>query len=256
MDQLMVLLRQNYVGKKLLLIDEIIFIYNMESLLDIDVLTIFPDIVRVPLSESIMGRAMNGGIVRTKIHDLRDWTNDKYKKVDDEPYGGGPGMVMKPEPFFCAVNDLRKEDTTVVLMTPQGRKFNQKKAEYFAKSSSHIIVLCGHYEGVDHRVIESLVDEEVSIGDYVLTNGAIAAAVFIDSVVRLIPGVLGDDRSNIEESFSVYEGILEAPTYTRPADFQGKKVPDVLLSGNHKKISDWKYDQAKERTKKNRPDLI
>ena len=228
----------------------------MEQLLEIDVLTIFPDVVRVPLSESIMGRAMSSGIVRTSIHDLRDWTNDNHKKVDDEPYGGGPGMVMMPEPFFSAVNDLKKEDTKVVLMTPQGKRFNQKKAEFFAKSSSHMIVLCGHYEGIDHRVIESLVDEEISIGDYVLTNGAIAAAVFIDSVVRLIPGVLGDDRSNVEESFSVYEGILEAPAYTRPADFQGKKVPDVLLSGNHKKILDWKFDKARERTKKNRPDLI
>ena len=165
-------------------------------------------------------------------------------------------MVMKPEPFFSAVNDLRKNNSTVVLMTPQGKKYNQKSAELFANSSSHLIVLCGHYEGVDHRVIESLVDEEISIGDYILTNGAIAAVVFIDSITRLIPGVLGDGRSNIEESFSVYDGILEAPAYTRPAEYNDMKVPEVLLSGNHQKITDWKFEKALQRTKDNRPDLM
>ena len=168
--------------------------------LEIDVLTIFPESVRVPLSESIMGRASDNGYIQIRVHDLRDWTTDNYRKVDDEPYGGGPGMVMKPEPFFSAVNDLRKNNSIVVLMTPQGKKYNQKSAELFANSSSHLIVLCGHYEGVDHRVIESLVDEEISIGDYILTNGAIAAVVLIDSITRLIPGVLGDGRSHIELS--------------------------------------------------------
>ena len=165
-------------------------------------------------------------------------------------------MVMKPEPFFAAVNDLKKQNTTVVLMTPQGKKYNQKVAESYAESSSHLIILCGHYEGVDHRVVKYLVDEEISIGDYVLTNGAIAAVVFIDSIARLIPGVLGDGRSNVEESFSVYDGILEAPAYTRPAEFNDMKVPEVLMSGNHKKILDWKYEEAQQRTKENRPDLL
>ena len=224
--------------------------------LEIDVLTIFPESVRVPLSESIMGRASDNGYIQIRVHDLRDWTTDNYRKVDDEPYGGGPGMVMKPEPFFSAVNDLRKNNSLVVLMTPQGKKYNQKSAELFANSSSHLIVLCGHYEGVDHRVIESLVDEEISIGDYILTNGAIAAVVFIDSITRLIPGVLGDGRSNIEESFSVYDGILEAPAYTRPAEYNDMKVPEVLLSGNHQKITDWKFEKAQQRTKDNRPDLM
>ena len=224
--------------------------------LEIDVLTIFPELVRVPLSESIMGRASDKGYVTTRVHDLREWTTDNHKKVDDEPYGGGPGMVMKPEPFFAAVNDLKKQNTTVVLMTPQGKKYNQKVAESYAESSSHLIVLCGHYEGVDHRVVKYLVDEEISIGDYVLTNGAIAAVVFIDSIARLIPGVLGDGRSNVEESFSVYDGILEAPAYTRPSEFNDMKVPEVLMSGNHKKILDWKYEEAQQRTKENRPDLL
>ena len=224
--------------------------------LEIDVLTIFPELVRVPLSESIMGRASDKGHVTTRVHDLREWTTDNHKKVDDEPYGGGPGMVMKPEPFFVAVNDLKKQNTTVDLMTPQGKKYNQKVAESYAESSSHLIVLCGHYEGVDHRVVKYLVDEEISIGDYVLTNGAIAAVVFIDSIARLIPGVLGDGRSNVEESFSVYDGILEAPAYTRPSEFNDMKVPEVLMSGNHKKILDWKYEEAQQRTKENRPDLL
>ena len=165
-------------------------------------------------------------------------------------------MVMKPEPFFAAVRDLRKEETSVVLMTPQGSQFDQEMARKFSVSSKHLIILCGHYEGIDHRVVQGLVDQEISIGDYVLTNGALAAAVFIDSVVRLIPGVLGDDRSPIEESFSVEEGILEAPCYTRPADFEGMKVPEVLLSGHHEKIKEWKRKIALERTLENRPDLM
>jgi len=228
----------------------------MSERLEIDVLTIFPEVVRAPLSESILGRASDEGTVEIRIHDLRDWTTDNYRKVDDEPYGGGPGMVMKPEPFFAAVGDLRKEKTRVILMTPQGHRFNQKMALEFSVSSDHLIILCGHYEGFDHRVVEGLVDKEVSIGDYVLTNGALAAAVFIDSIVRLIPGVLGDERSPIEESFSIEDGTLEAPCYTRPADFEGMKVPEVLLSGHHEKIKEWKRKIAVERTLENRPDLM
>jgi len=228
----------------------------MSKCLDIDVLTIFPEVVRAPLSESILGRASDQGAVEIRIHDLRDWATDKYRKVDDEPYGGGPGMVMKPDPFFAAVRDLRKEKTSVILMTPQGSQFNQKMAREFSVSSKHLIILCGHYEGIDHRVVEGLVDYEVSIGDYVLTNGALAAAVFIDSIVRLIPGVLGDERSLIEESFSIEDGILEAPCYTRPADFEGMRVPEVLLSGHHEKIKEWKRKIAVERTLENRPDLM
>ncbi|MED6298995.1 MAG: tRNA (guanosine(37)-N1)-methyltransferase TrmD [Verrucomicrobiota bacterium] len=228
----------------------------MSERLDIDVLTIFPEVVRAPLSESILGRASDEGTVGIRIHDLRDWTTDKYRKVDDEPYGGGPGMVMKPEPFFAAVRDLRKEETRVVLMTPQGSQFDQEMARKFSVSSKHLIILCGHYEGIDHRVVQGLVDQEISIGDYVLTNGALAAAVFIDSIVRLITGVLGDERSPVEESFSVEERILEAPCYTRPADFEGMKVPEVLLSGHHEKIKEWKRKIALERTLENRPDLM
>ncbi len=225
--------------------------------LEIDILTIFPNVALAPLSESIIGRAAKEGRVAIRAHDLRDWTQDKHRKVDDEPYGGGPGMVMKPEPFFAAVRELRREDSRVIMMTPQGRRFEQPLAERYAADGGHLIVLCGHYEGVDHRVIEALVDDEISIGDYVLTNGAIAAAVFVDAVTRLIPGVLGDDRSSEEESFSQEGGgLLEAPCYTRPTDFEGMLVPEVLLSGHHAKIAEWRKQQSRDRTRSNRPDLL
>jgi tRNA (guanine37-N1)-methyltransferase len=227
----------------------------------IDVLTIFPDMISVPLGQSIIGRAQEEKKVALRAHDLRQWSVDKHLKVDDEPYGGGQGMVMKPEPFFYAVSDLKKQtpadyQTRVVMMTPQGRPLSQAlAAEYAAQSQTHLIILCGHYEGVDHRVIEALVDDEVSIGDYVLTNGAIAATVFIDAVARLLPGVLGDERSAVEESFSEPQR-LEAPCYTRPVEFEGRRVPDVLLSGHHAKVAQWKKEQALARTQKNRPDLL
>lgn len=223
----------------------------------IDILTIFPNVALAPLSESIIGRAVDGGKVELAVHDLRDWTKDKHRKVDDEPYGGGPGMVMKPEPFFAAVREIKGEgEAKVVLMTPQGRRFDQDVAREYSTGLDHLIILCGHYEGIDHRVVEGLVDDEISIGDYVLTNGAVAAAVFVDAVVRLMPGVLGDERSSEEESFAEGEALLEAPCYTRPQEFEGMAVPEILQSGHHGKIAEWRREMAKERTRANRPDLL
>lgn len=219
----------------------------------IDIITIFPEMCAAPLGQSIMGRAQEKGLLELKVHDLRDWATDRHRRVDDEPYGGGQGMVMKCEPWFAAVEALRGPESRVILMTPQGRCFSQAMAAAFARLP-HLVIMCGHYEGVDHRVVEALVDEEVSIGDYVLTNGAIAANVVTDAIVRLVPGVLGDERSAEEESFSA--GLLEAPAYTRPPEFRGMKVPDVLLGGNHARIAAWKREQALQRTAAMRPDLL
>src|SRR5438270_10514642 len=219
----------------------------------IDILTLFPEICRAPLSESMMKRARENGIVDLHIHNLRDWTTDKHHIVDDAPFGGGQGMVMKPEPIFAAVESLRAQKTTIVLMTPQGKSLTQSLAAELS-TREHLIVICGHYEGVDHRVVEHLVDLEISIGDYVLTNGAIAAAVLVDAVVRLLPGALGHEHSAIDDSFSA--GSLEGPQYTRPAEFRGWKIPEVLLSGNHAEIAKWRIEEARKRTKQNRPDLL
>jgi tRNA (guanine37-N1)-methyltransferase len=233
----------------------------------IDILTLFPEICRAPLTESIMKRAQEKGIVDFQIHNLRDWTTDKHHVVDDAPFGGGQGMVMKPEPIFAAVEELRNKHSTtaspartnpqhstqVLVMSPAGRRFNQQMASELSRES-HLIIVCGHYEGVDHRVIEHLADLEISIGDYVLTNGAIAATVLADAVVRLLPGVLGDEQSAVDDSFT--DGVLEAPQYTRPAEFRGWKVPDILLSGNHSAIENWRNEQALKRTRENRPDLL
>ena len=219
----------------------------------IDIVTIFPEMCREPLGASIMGRAQEKGLLQLAVHDLRRWTTDRHHRVDDEPYGGGQGMVMKPEPFFACVEELRSPEARVVLMTPQGKPFRQATARTLA-AEEHLIILCGHYEGVDHRVVEALVTDEISIGDYVLTNGAIAANVFADAIVRLLPGVLGDERSPAEDSFS--SDLLEAPAYTRPPEFRGLRVPEVLLSGHHGKISAWKYQRSLERTRDNRPDLL
>ena len=226
----------------------------------IDILTLFPEICRAPLNESIMKRAQENKIVDLRIHNLRDWTTDKHHVVDDAPFGGGQGMVMKPEPIFAGVDGLKQETSnaeiqkpTVILMSPAGRRLDQKMASELSKES-HLIIICGHYEGVDHRVIEHLVDLEVSIGDYVLTNGAIAAVVLVDAVVRLLPGALGHEHSALDDSFSAE--LLEGPQYTRPADFRGWKVPEVLLSGNHAEIAKWRKEQALNRTKENRPDLL
>ena len=219
----------------------------------VDILTLFPDICRAPLSESIMKRAQENGIVDLRIHNLRDWAADKHHVVDDAPFGGGQGMVMKAEPIFAAVEDLRNQSSKVVLMSPAGRRFDQQTATQLSKEP-HLIIICGHYEGIDHRVIEHLVDLEISIGDYVLTNGAIAAVVFVDAIVRLLPGALGHEKSAVDDSFN--HGLLEAPQYTRPAEFRGWKVPQVLLSGNHADISKWRKEQALRRTRENRPDLL
>jgi tRNA (guanine37-N1)-methyltransferase len=221
--------------------------------LQIDVLTLFPEMVEAPLRESILGRARQRGLIDIRAHNIRDWTIDKHHKTDDYLCGGGQGMLMKPEPIFAAIEELRREDTKVVLMTPQGKVFNQSIARDLSVEGGHLIILCGHYEGVDHRVIEQLVDVELSIGDYILTNGAIAAVIVIDAVARLIPGALGDERSPVDESFA--NGLLEAPAYTKPNVFRNLAVPDILLSGNHPAIEAWKQKQAIARTKKNRPDL-
>jgi tRNA (guanine37-N1)-methyltransferase len=232
----------------------------MFSLMKIDIVTLFPEICRAPLSESIMKRAQEKGVLELKIHNLRNWTADKHHVVDDTPFGGGQGMVMKSEPIFAAVEDIRSQASNleprtsrVILMSPAGRRLEQPLASELAQES-HLIVVCGHYEGVDYRVIENLVDLEISIGDYVLTNGALAAAVLVDAIVRLVPGVLGHEQSAADDSFT--GGLLEAPQYTRPAEFRGYKVPDVLLSGNHAQIAKWRKQQALMRTKQNRPDLL
>jgi tRNA (guanine37-N1)-methyltransferase len=219
----------------------------------IDIVTLFPEICRAPLNESMMKRAQEKGIVDLCIHNLRDWATDKHHIVDDAPFGGGQGMVMKPEPIFAGVEDLRSEKSKIVLMSPAGRRFNQQLASQLSKES-HLIVICGHYEGVDHRVIEHLVDLEISIGDYVLTNGAIAAVVLADAIVRLLPGVLGHEQSAADDSFATE--LLEGPQYTRPAEFRGWKVPEILLSGNHAEIAKWRKEQAVKRTQQNRPDLL
>lgn len=221
----------------------------------IDIVTIFPEMCLAPLGESMMKRAAAKGLVEIHVHDLREFAEGKHKQVDDIPYGGGQGMVMKPEPFFVIVEKLRTPDARVILMTPQGRQFKQVIAEEYSQAR-HLIILCGHYEGIDHRVIETLVDDEISIGDYVLTNGAIAAVVFADAITRLIPGVLGDARSAVHESFGGEKRILEEPCYTRPPEFRDMKVPEILLSGHHGKIAEWKDARARERTQANRPDLL
>jgi tRNA (guanine37-N1)-methyltransferase len=220
----------------------------------IDIVTLFPEVALAPLSDSIIQRARAAGIVEVVGHQLRDWSLDKHRRVDDSPCGGGPGMLLKPEPLFAAVEALRGPQTRVILMTPQGRPLKQAVARELA-SSPHLLILCGHYEGVDHRVVEALVDDEISIGDYILTNGALAAAVLCDAVIRLLPGALGDDLSPEDESFSNPQR-LEAPAYTRPVEFRGMSVPDVLLSGHHGKIKEWKEQTALERTSSNRPDLL
>jgi len=204
-----------------------------------------------------MKRAQENRIVELNIHNLRDWTTDKHHVVDDAPFGGGQGMVMKPEPIFAAVEDLKSQianhKSQILLMSPAGRRFDQQMAAQLSQEP-HLIIISGHYEGVDHRAIEHLIDLEISIGDYVLTNGAIAAVVLVDSIVRLLPGALGHEHSAADDSFS--NGLLEAPQYTRPADFRSWKVPEVLLSGNHAEIVKWRKDQAIKRTRENRPDLL
>jgi tRNA (guanine37-N1)-methyltransferase len=219
----------------------------------IDVLTLFPAMFAGPLDESIVKRAREARLLDLKIHNLRDWTHDRHKTVDDKPFGGGPGMLLKVEPLFEAVESLRREKTKVILLSPSGRKFDQSIARELSQEKD-LLLVCGSYEGFDERVREVLADDELSIGDYVLTNGALPAMVVVDAVARLLPGVLGDDESSHDESFSA--GLLEYPQYTRPAEFRGMKVPEVLLSGNHAEIEKWRREQAKLRTEKQRPDLL
>ena len=225
----------------------------MSETLNIDVITIFPQMLAGFLGESMLKRAGNAGLVHFQTINLRDFTTDVHKTTDDRPFGGGPGMVMKPDPIFKAVESVKTDRARVILMTPQGQPFCQKKARELARES-HLIFVCGHYEGVDERVRQGLVTDEISIGDYILTNGVLPAAVVIDSVVRLRPGVLGADDATKEESFSA--GRLEYPQYTRPAEFRGMKVPDVLVSGNHAEIDRWREEQSRCRTRERRPDLM
>ncbi|MDP8263619.1 MAG: tRNA (guanosine(37)-N1)-methyltransferase TrmD [Candidatus Ancaeobacter aquaticus] len=210
----------------------------------IDVLSLFPNMCNGPLHESIIGKALSAGIIDVKLHNIRDYAEGKHKITDDRPYGGGPGMVMKPEPIYNAVSVLRKKKTKVILLTPEGETFCQPCAEELSKET-HLIFICGHYEGFDERV-KSVVDKEISIGDYVLTNGALAAMVVVDTVARLIPGVVGCEESIKQDSFS--DALLDWPHYTRPEVFRGEKVPRVLLSGDHKKIESWRRQQAIKRT--------
>ncbi|PWT95440.1 MAG: tRNA (guanosine(37)-N1)-methyltransferase TrmD [Blastocatellia bacterium] len=227
-----------------------------------DIISIFPEFFRETVDYGIVRRARAAGLVEITAHDLRRWTSDKHHVVDDRPFGGGDGMVLKPEPLFAGVEALtgkaRREDfaqdTRVVLLSPQGRVFSQAVAQELAENSTQIVLLCGRYEGVDERVSDALVTDELSIGDYVLSGGETAAMVMIDAVVRLLPGALGSDTSAVFESFS--EGLLDYPHYTRPPEFRGMKVPDVLLSGNHAEIERWRKDAARRKTQRNRPDLL
>lgn len=230
-----------------------------------DVLTIFPEFFRGPLDHGVVARARETGLLDIRVHDLRNWTSDRHKTVDDRPFGGGEGMLLKPEPVFLAVESVwpeRAPDRKVVLLSAQGELFDQEMARRFA-SLSGVLLICGRYEGVDERVAEHLADEEVSIGNFVLSGGELAAAVVIDAVARLLPGVLGNQASSLNESFSAVDngeaGFSEAgldwPQYTRPADFRGWKVPEVLVSGNHEQIRRWRRQAALEKTERRRPDL-
>ena len=219
----------------------------------IDVLTLFPAMFAGPLDESIIKRAREAGRLDLAIHNLRDYAHDRHKTVDDRPFGGGPGMLLKPEPIFEAVESLARQGTRVILLSPAGRPFNQAIARELA-GLEHLLLVSGHYEGFDERVRQRLAQDELSIGDYVLTNGALPVMVIIDAVTRLLPGVLGDAESAQEDSFS--RGLLEYPQYTRPADFRGMTVPEVLLSGNHAEIARWRAEQARLRTEERRPDLL
>ncbi|HEX3988731.1 MAG TPA: tRNA (guanosine(37)-N1)-methyltransferase TrmD [Verrucomicrobiae bacterium] len=218
----------------------------------IDLLTLFPDLFTGPVDVSIIQRARKSGLLDLRVHNLRDYTHDNYKTVDDRPFGGGPGMVLKPEPIFEAVEAVADEATKVILMSPVGRRFDQAAARELAREQ-RLLFICPAYEGVDERVREELADDELSIGDYVLTNGSLAAMVVIDAVTRLLPGALGDEQSAVDESFS--HGLLEYPHYTRPAEYRGLAAPPVLLSGNHAAIEKWRREQAELRTKARRPDL-
>jgi len=221
-----------------------------------DVLTLFPDIITAYLNKSILKRAREKKLLDVKIYNIRNFASGKHRQVDDYPFGGGAGMVLKPEPIFRAIDTLKKDGVPrrVILLSPQGKPFTQSMAQDFSKEQKRFVFICGRYEGIDERVRISLVDEEISIGDYVITGGELAALVIIDAVTRLLPGALGDERSKEEESFSW--GLLDYPHYTRPREFHGLKVPEVLISGNHKEIWLWRRKEALKKTLKVRPDLI
>jgi tRNA (guanine37-N1)-methyltransferase len=222
----------------------------------INILTLFPEMFQGLFSKSILHQAQEKGIVEYNVVDFRQYSKDKHGRVDDYPYGGGGGMILTPQPLFDAVEDLQRKSQTkarVILLCPQGERYTQKKAEEFAEEKN-IILLCGHYEGYDERIRDFLVTDEISIGDYVLTGGEIGAMTIADSVTRLLPGALGNETSAVTDSFST--GLLEYPHYTRPADFRGYRVPDILLSGHHAKINDWRREQALRRTWERRPDLL
>jgi tRNA (guanine37-N1)-methyltransferase len=221
------------------------------------ILTIFPEFFEGPFRHGVVANAAEAGLIQIQIHDLRNWTHDRHRTVDDRPFGGGEGMLLKPAPIFEAVESIwpeRSETQRLILLSAQGKRFNQETARRLSQFKE-LFLICGRYEGVDERVAEHLVDEELSIGDFVLSGGELAAAVVVDCVARLLPGVLGNEDSALQESFS-QEGLLDCPQYTRPADFRGWKVPEVLLSGNHEEIRRWRRQVAREKTARNRPDLL
>lgn len=219
----------------------------------IDILTLFPNMFSGPFQESIIARGQKRGLLEINIHYLRKWAEGRHQTVDDRPYGGGTGMVLMTEPLARAIEELRKENSKVILLDPGGGVFSQKKARTLSKED-HLILIAAHYESVDQRIREHFIDEEISIGDYVLTGGELPAMVLVDAITRLVPGVLGKEDATTNESFE--DGLLEYPQYTRPEDFRGWKVPEVLLSGDHKRIETWKKEKSLERTQKNRPDLL
>lgn len=219
----------------------------------VDILSLFPGYFQGPFNESILKRARENGIIDINLIDIRDFSTDKHQRVDDRTYGGGPGMVLMPEPVVRAIRSVKSDDTHVIYLTPQGKPLNAEKCRQLA-AHRHIVLLCGHYEGIDQRIIDSEVDEEISIGDYVLTNGCVAAIVTVDAYIRFIPGVIGHEEAATQDSFE--NGILDCPHYTRPEVFEGISVPSVLLSGNHKNIAEWRHQKAVENTRRNRPDLL
>jgi tRNA (guanine37-N1)-methyltransferase len=219
----------------------------------IDVFTIFPGILTSPLQESLLGKAIAAGVLDVRVHDVRDFTTDPHRQVDDESFGGGPGMVMKPEPFFAAVESLGADRGRVLILSPAGRRLDRDLVHELSEAS-HLTLLCGRYEGVDERVVDGLPAEEVSIGDYVLSGGELPALVLIEAVTRLLPGVIGSEESHEQDSFE--DRILDHPHYTRPAEFRGMAVPDVLRSGHHAEIERWRREAALDKTRRNRPDLL
>jgi tRNA (guanine37-N1)-methyltransferase len=220
----------------------------------VDVLTIFPGILEGPLRESLLGRAIEDGVVEVRVHDIRDFTEDRHRQVDDESYGGGPGMVLKPEPVFAAAESLGPGDRRTLLLSPAGRRLDQALVRELA-AEPWLVLIAGRYEGVDERVVQGLPAEEVSIGDYVLSGGEIPALVVVEAVTRLVPGVIGREESHERDSFGEH-GLLDHPHYTRPAEFRGMEIPEVLLSGNHAEIERWRREAALEKTRRNRPDLL